>query len=429
MACPSLENFSKCQSISDAFLELYKEDGFVTLSPCSLVHDSVSTSFVMSAGLIQIENELDAVVKETGGKFAFTQPCFRHFDVIEVGKDTTHLSLFHMSAAFSVGSTDRETVLPRLWHFLIKILKLNKHKLWITYLDDSEFGKDQRTYDCWIKNGVNESNLIGLSQEYCFWKQRSAGKIASDGKKCGPHSEVFVERDGYPCSKDCTLGNPGTCSCGRFVEVSNSLFIENYISIDNQLIQADSMFAECVIGIERLAMITQGVRDVHQVDLFEPYRKKVCALLAENLTALQNSSINIIIDHIHAFVLLVEEGAPMPSRKDRGRMMQKLARGIMTDSLIIDLELEKIISIIESKKSKLYLLTEWIKYDKTIINGEKMIRKKIKNNNLSENFIDNLYKNYGIPKKLLSFLLNNRYPEYSNKLFTLNSQAGLTNEQ
>lgn len=82
-----------CQAISEAFLALHEQDGFARLPPSSLLHDSVPMSFVMSAGLIQVENELEQVVQKTGGKFAFTQPCFRHFDMKQVGEDPTRLSL------------------------------------------------------------------------------------------------------------------------------------------------------------------------------------------------------------------------------------------------------------------------------------------------------------------------------------------------
>lgn len=176
-----------CQAISEAFLALHEQDGFARLPPSSLLHDSVPMSFVMSAGLIQVENELDKIVLETGGKFAFTQPCFRHFDMKQVGTDPTRLSLFHMSAAFHIGCSERETVLPRLWHFLTEVLGLEKERLWVTYLDDAEFGRDEASYQCWKTLGVAEERLVGLDQQHCFWRQRSLGQIASDGKKCGPH--------------------------------------------------------------------------------------------------------------------------------------------------------------------------------------------------------------------------------------------------
>ena len=359
-----------CQSIGDAFLALYAADGFSTLPPSSLLHDSVPMSFVMSAGLIQVENDLETIVAETGGKFAFTQPCFRHFDVKQVGLDSTHLSLFHMSAAFHIGNSDRETVLPRLWRFLTQTLGLNQNRLWVSYLDDDEFGRDQRTYDCWIGQGVKPQHLLGLDQNHCFWRQRSTGQIASDGKKCGPHTEVFYERDGYQCDERCGGDaelNPGLCRCGRFVEVSNSLFIENYIDDDsNRLIPADTVFAECVIGIERLAMVLQDVRDVQHVDRFDVWREKLQPFLPEVLSPEQKLSVNVIVDHLSAFVKLVEDGAPEPGHGGRRYIMKRLARIAISEMINLKIPPKTVLPLILDEDSQVFIQIEHKRYLKTL---------------------------------------------------------------
>lgn len=368
-----------CQSISDAFLALHADDGFAVLPPSSLLHESVPMSFVMSAGLIQVENDLEQIVEETGGRFVFTQPCFRHFDVKQVGLDTTHLSLFHMSAAFHIGCSDRVSVLSRLWHFLTDILQLDKKRLWITYLDDVEFGIDQRTYDCWKAIGVEEKQLIGSSEEDCFWRQKSTGKIASDGKKCGPHTEVFFERDGYQCNDACQLGNPGACRCGRFVEVSNSLFIENYISDQNTLVLADTVFSECVIGIERLAMVLQDAPNVHGVDRFQQQRQALRELAMANNMALppefeQHS--RVILDHLDAFVTLSADGAPAPGRGGQARIMRLLARGIMTRCLLIGFDVTTLFTTLLPSQSlpTQRLILEWQIFKKTLLKGHRQLQ-------------------------------------------------------
>jgi len=323
-----------CQAISEAFLALHERDGFARLPPSSLLHDSVPMSFVMSAGLIQVENDLDEIVSETGGKFAFTQPCFRHFDMQQVGADPTRLSLFHMSAAFHIGSTERETVLPRLWYFLTEVLGLEKERLWITYLDDAEFGRDEASYQCWKTLGIAEERLVGLGQEHCFWRQRSTGQIASDGKKCGPHTEVFYERDvACPACKNSEqpLGN---CRCGRFVEISNSLFIENYIDDDGKLIAAGTVFAECVLGLERTEMVLRGLPSVYHVLRFQAWRERLAVAIPQFYDTENKIAANIILDHLSAFMKLTEDGAPAPGRGGRKYIMRKLARDAMKQMLI-----------------------------------------------------------------------------------------------
>ncbi|MBU1725957.1 MAG: hypothetical protein KJ892_19120, partial [Gammaproteobacteria bacterium] len=297
-----------CQAISEAFLALHERDGFARLPPSSLLHDSVPMSFVMSAGLIQVENDLEKIVEETGGKFAFTQPCFRHFDMKQVGEDPTRLSLFHMSAAFHIGCSERETVLPRLWHFLTEVLGLEQERLWVTYLDDVEFGRDEASYQCWKALGVAEERLVGLDQHHCFWRQRSTGQIASDGKKCGPHTEVFYERPEVACpSCESAERAIGSCRCGRFVEISNSLFIENYVADDGLLIPADTVFAECVVGLERVEMILRNLSSVYHVQRFAAWREQLARTNILPCSPASEQSIGIILDHLSAFVKLTED--------------------------------------------------------------------------------------------------------------------------
>lgn len=355
-------------SISEAFLQLHVQAGFSRLSPSSLMHDSVPMSFVMSAGLIQVENDLEKIIATTGGKFTFTQPCFRHFDMQQVGLDPTRLSLFHMAAAFNIGSSERETVLPRLWYFLTKVLSLPQERLWISYLEDAELGRDQASFACWQDLGVESAHLIPLDQQHCFWRQRSTGQIASDGKKCGPHTEVFYERLEIACPQcEQRLVPLGTCRCGRFVEIANSLFIENYLNDSGQLIPAPTVFAECVVGLERLEMVLRQLPSVYHIQRFAAWRDQFSAFIAPN-NAETEQSLGLILDHLSAFISLMEHGAPEPGRGGRKYIMRKLARELMKRMLLLDWEISEQLNTLASssthRQAIRYLQDEWQRFSK-----------------------------------------------------------------
>lgn len=407
-------NISDCKAISDAFLSLHESDGFERLSPSSLLHSSVPMSFVMSAGIVHIENELEQIVEKFGGKFAFTQPCFRYFDMKHVGEDSTHSSLFHMPAAFHIDSCKRENMLPRLWFFLTSILGLKKERLWITYLDDQQFGRDQKTYDCWLEIGVQKNHLIELDQNSNFWRQKKTGQIASDGKKCGPHTEVFYERTEISCSScENKPENINSCNCGRFVEISNTLFIENYITSNSQLEKSKTIFSECVIGSERIAMILQNVRSVHETMRFYAWRNILQEFLPSKQTPELNRSVDIILDHLSAFSTLVKNGAPEPGRGGQSRIMKNLARGILTQMVLHDLDTERLISSLLaddiSQKSCKLLKHESIRFIKTLEKGKFRLIKLLKPENvLTTKTINTMQSKYGVPpclsKKFFSVL-------------------------
>lgn len=411
----------ECNQISNTFLSVHEADGFKVLPAASLLHSSVPMSFVMSAGLIQIENELEQIVAEIGPKFSFTQPCFRHFDVKQVGYNSTHLSLFHMSAAFNMGSTDRYRVLPRLWHFLTCELNLSPDNLFITYLDDNDLGLDQQSYDCWREIGVAKHHLIGLDQQHNFWRQRQSGQIAKDGKKCGPHTEVFYQRTDIACHCDKTQSIKQQimrCRCGCFVEISNSLFIENYINDDDQLILADTVFSECVIGIERIAMILQQVQSVYHIERFSASRKALSVFLpsaslsqAPQTTARSTEhavvSLAIILDHLSAFITLSNAGAPPPGRGGRARIMRNLARAAMTQMLLHDIDVMALLHHLlveqQQQKSRVLLEEEYERFAITLERGKRKLHLlSAKKGVITSDLQDQFQYKWGIPPCLFT---------------------------
>jgi alanyl-tRNA synthetase len=409
---PNMAKITGCRAISDAFLALHQKDGFEILEPSSLLHPSVHTAFVMSAGLVQIENELAQIIERTGGKFTFTQPCFRYFDMDLVGKDSIHSSLFHMPAAFYIGSSQRANILPRLWHFLTQTLQLRTDRLWITYLNDPILGIDQQTLNCWKNIGIDTDRLIGLEQQHNFWQQRELGQIASDGKKCGPHSEVFYERTEVNCAQcEASTALMGSCTCGRFVEISNSLFIENYIDKQGQLIRADTVFSECVIGAERLAMIQQNVTTVHGIAKYSHWQA-----ILQNHFSHQNSrqyhhAMHIIMDHLSAFMHLVADGAPKPGRGGQARIMRKLARGAITQALLWDIDINKLLSLLLSKYNHTHaeykpeqslqrLYDELSRFECTLKRAKKQMQKMLQHSVLTEEIKQELQQKWGLPPLL-----------------------------
>jgi alanyl-tRNA synthetase len=407
----------ECNQISDNFLAMHRVDGFKILPAASLLHSSVPMSFVMSAGLIQIENELDQIVAEIGPQFCFTQPCFRHFDVKQVGQNSMHLSLFHMSAAFNMGSTDRSIVLPRLWQFLTQTLRLSADKLWISYLDDADFGLDQQSYDCWQAIGVDKTHLIGLDQQHNFWRQRQSGQIAQDGKKCGPHTEIFYERNDIKCDCDRSKAIKEqmlNCRCGRFVEISNSLFIENYINDEQQLIAANTVFSECVIGIERIAMILQQVPSVYHISRFKTSHNALSLFFTQQgsqqipySNASLTSSFAIIIDHLSAFVILINDGAPAPGRGGRARIMRNLARAAMAQALLHDLDVMLLLQqlLVEQKQqqSRILLEQEYSRFATTLTRGKrKLLVLYQKQQLINADIQDQFQSKWGVPPCLFA---------------------------
>ena len=68
--------------------------------------------------------------------------------------------------------------------------------------------------------------------------------------------------------------------CGKFIEISNSLFIESR-NIEGEIVPAETVFSECVIGAERLEMVIQNSPNVQRIKSLNHWRERIHRLLVE----------------------------------------------------------------------------------------------------------------------------------------------------
>ena len=115
-------------TISRRFIEYYQGEGFRLLPRAPMLDDSIPMSFVMSAGLVQIETSLAGEANRDGNQFVLVQNCFRHFDLGTVGKDSTHLSFFEMPGAFTFGPNNKPITIQRMWFLATEVLGLPKER-------------------------------------------------------------------------------------------------------------------------------------------------------------------------------------------------------------------------------------------------------------------------------------------------------------
>ncbi|MBI1882124.1 MAG: hypothetical protein HYR94_28450, partial [Chloroflexi bacterium] len=333
------------QQISESFVRYYQNLGFRQLSGTSLLHPSIPMTFVMSAGLAQVETAIDQLGGQSTDKnYVLVQNCFRHFDVDRIGQSNLHLSLFEMPGAFSFGHISRQITVQRMWAFLTGELKLDPQRLWATYFAGGTvsgyfFEEDLASHEAWCAVGLPESRVIGLGIEHNFWKQ--GGGIDDQGtrRKCGPNTELFFDRDPHlSCGATCRPG----CRCGRFVEFANSLFIFAEIDVEtNTLSLLEEPFTETVIGTERVAMLLVGKSTIFEIDAIRPLIEKLRTFYLRRKEYLPFDTIeneHILIDHLRALVYLTADGAPPPGKGGRRRLMRIQIRRVLAQLRILQID-------------------------------------------------------------------------------------------
>jgi alanyl-tRNA synthetase len=332
----------KVKEINNCFIDYYRSLGYEELPRASLLDDSIPMSFVMSAGLVQIEKSIAKMQVRNKDKYVIVQDCFRHFDLERVGTDDIHLSIFKMPGAFKFSPNGKVDLVVRMWELVTSVLGLNKDNLWVSYfaggqVEGSEFQEDKTVYQVWKQLGIPEQHIVGLGPGDNFWLQ-GRGFDGGDGvRKSGPNTEIFYDRGvNRACGQYCKPG----CKCGRFIEFSNSLFISYKMDFASKTFQLlDEPFSETVIGTERVAMILQNKESVFEIDSYQPVLKMIRSYFDQEKANPEMARIGerVLADHLRALVQLIADDAPPPGKNGRQRLIKKLFRGIMTSIIVLEI--------------------------------------------------------------------------------------------
>ena len=418
--------------IRHRFVDYYKGMGFHLLPRAPMLHPSIPMSFVMSAGLVQVETSLARAEERRGDQFVLVQECFRHFDLDKVGTDGIHLSLFEMPGAFVFGPNGKAGTVRRMWTLATSVLGIDKSHIWVSYFKGgkmlgSYLPGDEVTRQAWIEVGVPENRIVGLVDDN-YWVQGGGIDGMETPRKAGPNTELFYDRGAErACGPDCRPG----CKCGRFVEFSNSLFICRELDSQGESMRPMAEpFAETVIGTERVAMILQGAQSVFGIDSYCPViaviHSFVCTpSLPESLVA---ASERVIADYLKALYFLVADGAPPPGKNGRERIIKILIRGVITRQIILGIETREFLPALidcisrtvhstlraapeDEARLVSYFSTVSQRFSKTIERGHCQLERFLKENDgrtLSGPQIACLEKKWGLPHLLIAKMLQGK---------------------
>jgi alanyl-tRNA synthetase len=406
------------------FVEYYTAEGYHQLPRAPMLDNSIPMSFVMSAGLVQVERSLVNQNKGDNSKYFLVQDCFRHFDLEKVGTDNLHLSIFEMPGAFEFGPNGKRDTVKRMWRLATSVLEIEKERLWASYFGGGSILQnilppDNTVYQTWLDLGLSPDRIVDLGINENFWIQGKGINDVGETRKCGPNTELFYDRgEDLSCDKNCRPG----CKCGRFVEFSNSLFIRYEIDKRNNVLTplADP-FSETVIGTERVAMILQGQGSVFGIESYSPIIDTIhrYVRIKDIDSELVIASEQVIADHLRALYLLVGNGAPPPGKHGRNRIIKLLIRGVLTRQLFLNVDSKDFISEVLNcisnefqsvsnsceirKRAEDYYWDQHDRFLKTVERGYVRLQKMVESNNgsaLSGAQIVELEKVIGLPSLL-----------------------------
>src|SRR3989338_11153786 len=304
--------------IRQKFLDFFKARGHTIVPSSSLVPDDPSV-LLTTAGMQQFKpyySEFDpmttvhpSIGKPIGKNAASCQKSFRTSDIDEVG-DERHLTFFEMRGNFSFGGYFKKEAIRYAHEFITKEMGLR-----ISYVtvfegkEDIGVPKDMESRDIWksldSKLEVREEGMGDV-----FW-----GPTGSSGP-CGPTTEIYCQNE--------VMKKAGV----EPVEIWNIVFNQYFypgsreelnMGVAGKKLELFPMFGvDTGMGLERLAMISQGKKNIFEADLFTP----ILNLLSNGPNV---ETKRIIVDHLRGGVFLIADGV-QPSNKDRGYILRRVLR-------------------------------------------------------------------------------------------------------
>jgi len=302
------------QEIREKFIKFFETKGHTMVPSSSLLPTDPSVLFT-TAGMQQFKpyylNSENAPAKNV----VSIQKCLRTSDIDEVG-DESHLTFFEMLGNFSFGGYWKKEAIVYAYEFITKEMGLA-----IDYVSvfEGEGGvpADEESEKMW--QSLDPSLKIKRSgRADNFW-----GPTGNEGP-CGPTTEIYVNG----------------------LEVWNIVFNEYYQSADKQLKPLDVKGIDTGMGLERLAMVSQGKKNIFETDLFESLLQ---ILPKDNIP---DRVQRVIADHGRASAFLISDGVT-PSNKEQGYVLRRLIRRLIVQCYVNNIEI-KIVREILNKVVELY---------------------------------------------------------------------------
>ncbi|GAA2481051.1 alanine--tRNA ligase [Streptomyces thermolineatus] len=303
------------------WLRFFEERGHTVVPSASLVADD-PTLLLVNAGMVPFKPYFLGEVKPPFARATSVQKCVRTPDIEEVGKTTRHGTFFQMCGNFSFGDYFKEGAIKYAWELLTTPVAdggygLEPEKLWITVYED-----DDEAENIWRDVvGVPAERIQRLGKADNFWSMGVPGP-------CGPCSEINYDRgpefgaEGGPAVND-----------ERYVEIWNLVFMQSIrgegTGKDDFPVLGDlpAKNIDTGLGLERLAMILQGVRNMYETDTLRVLIDRAGELTGVRYGADADTdvSLRVVADHIRTSLMLIGDGVT-PGNEGRGYVLRRIMR-------------------------------------------------------------------------------------------------------
>ncbi len=307
--------------IARRFLSFFEQRGHAVVPSASLVAED-PTLLLVNAGMVPFKPYFLGQRQPPWLRATSAQKCVRTPDIEEVGKTTRHGTFFQMLGNFAFGDYFKEQAIPFAWELLTSPeskggFGLEESRLWATvYTDDDEAAK---LWHEQVGLPLDRIQRRGLADNY--WHMGVPGPG-------GPCSEIYYDR-GPDYGRE---GGP-VVDEDRYLEVWNLVFMQEQLSAVRSKVDFDvtgplpSRNIDTGMGLERMAILLQGVDNIYEVDTMWKVLDRAAELTDQKYGRDNRTdvSLRVVADHVRTAVMLVADGVT-PSNEGRGYVLRRILR-------------------------------------------------------------------------------------------------------
>ena len=315
-----MKNITSAQ-LREMFQAFMETKGHHRIQSASVIPENDPTVLFTTAGMHPLVPYLLGQKHPAGTRLTDVQKCIRTGDIEEVG-DPSHLTFFEMLGNWSLGDYFKKEAISWSWEFLTspEYLGLDKDKLaFSVFAGDEDCPRDEEAHDIWRSMGVAEDHIFYLPKENNWW-----GPAGQTGP-CGPDTEMFIIRDKAPCGPNCSPA----CSCGRYLEIWNDVFMQYNKQKDGTFIPLEKKNVDTGMGLERTICVLTGKKTVYETDAFTGIIAKIAELSGKGYEddEATTRAFRVVADHLRTstFILGDDRGVS-PSNTDQGYILRRLIR-------------------------------------------------------------------------------------------------------
>src|SRR5215208_151113 len=315
--------------LREKFLSYFERHGHRRVASSPLLPANDPTLLFANAGMNQFKDVFLGNETRDYKRAVSSQKCLRaggkHNDLDEVGKTARHQTFFEMLGNFSFGDYFKEEAIRLAWDFLVNELKLDPERLWFTvFAGDDEVPADEEAIALWQKVGARPERILRFGRKDNFWQMAETGP-------CGPNSEINYYLGEHPEDPEFNrpelVNGPGDTT----MEIWNLVFMQyNRVETGPGQYALEPLPAPSVdtgAGLERLAVVMQGVQTNYETDLLKEIVLFTAKLADRHYEAdtPEGFAMRVVADHARAAAFSIADNI-LPGNEGRNYVLRKIMR-------------------------------------------------------------------------------------------------------